>query len=213
MIIYKIDRDTTTAGGYFTFEENILNKNLREIEDLLGFERSRLQEGADFYILTPPTQTNQFEVLGSTVFPGERFRASPLGQRVNSDDARMKALSKFRRKRLVKVFPLQAHPDAFYQHLKQLPPAELKYFDQVSSMGGNPSAYIEQQSKRYGEKHFVVQRMREILETRNDIFQQLLDEMYPSATGWGVPQFNALVPLSGHFYCRMTGYPGDTFRR
>jgi len=118
--------------GYFTLEKDLINQRLFEIEDKLGYQKEGLKQGADFYLLSTPTSPHDFEILGTSLFPGDSIEKALLKKSLNSVRTKREHIQKFRNKRLIKVVPLQIHMEAMRQFLSE---KEYTLIQEISSSG------------------------------------------------------------------------------
>jgi|GEM_PF-2402348 len=212
MIQYGLDI-SISLRGYFTLEKHLIDLNLSQIEDKLGYEKGRLKQGADFYILSPPNHPSDFEVLGTSVFPGHRFEDSNLQKTINSQDRKSQDLNLFRRKRIIKVVPLQIHIEAMRKYLKE---EEYNLIKDVSTYGYSINEFIQNIQARYRNNTTLVRQIQENFAKASDIYKHrtdINDTMYPSATGGGVPQWRLNRTLPGRCVCRLTDYYEDIYQR
>lgn len=210
MVQYGLNLPTTIYGGYFTFEHRLTGRTLAEIEGMLGFQKGRLIQGADFYVLEPPTRADQFEVVGTTAFSGEKLRRSNLYKSIDTPDARKKALSKFRSRSLMKVFPLEVHGAAFVKHLRNAIKLDRRD-SQATLVQGPVQKYVDDLATKYGHSKAEAARIRNAVLSHNDIWQRVEEDMYPPAFQDAIEQYRASAPLTGRLICRMIGYESDVY--
>lgn len=212
MIQYGLDI-SISLRGYFTLEKYLVDLNLYQIEDKLGYEKGRLKQGADFYILSPPNHPSDFEVLGTSVFPGHRFEDSNLQKTINNQDKKRRDLNLFRRKRIIKVVPLQIHIEAMRKYLKD---EEYHLIKDINTHGMSQTEFLQSIQAKYRNNTTLIRQIQENFAKVNDIYKHrtdINDSMYPSATGGGVPQWKLNRTLPGRCVCRLTDYHEDIYQR
>jgi hypothetical protein len=212
MIQYGLDFHLHVKG-FFTLEKFLINKTLNEIEGLLGYHRGRLKQGADIYLLSPPNNPGDFERFGTSVFPGHKFDGSNLQKAINSDGKKEEDLSVFRRKRIIKVVPLQIHIEAMAKYLS---PEDYQLIREVNAYGKSEQELIREITHRYRNNATLIQEVKRNFALAKEVYQkneQVNDELYPSAYGGSVPQWRLNVLLPGRCVCRMTDYYIDRYQK
>ena len=183
------------------------------MEGLLGYEAGRLKQGADFYILSPPNHLSDFERFATSVFPGHKFAGSNLQNAINSDGKKQEDLSTFRRKRLIKVVPLQIHIEAL---AKYLPPQDYQLIREVSAYGKSESELIAEISQRYRNNTTLIEQVKRNFALAKEIYQrseEANDQMYPPAYRGSVPQWRLNTLTMARCVCRMTDYQEDIYQK
>lgn len=214
MIQYGLDIPHTVRG-YFTLEKHLLNRSLSEMEDILGYNKGRLKQGADFFILSPPSRPSDFDVMGTSVFQGHRFENSNLQKTINSNDKKHKDISIFRRKRPIKVVPLQIHLDALRPFISE---KEYHVIREIETTGLTTKALINEIRRRFRDNGLLLQQLEQNIAQRANVYKAVRadgvdDYLYPSAKGSGVPQWKLNVALPARCVCRMTDYTEDRYQR
>lgn len=197
--------------GYFTLEKDLLNKSLFEMETLLGFETGRLRQGADILILQPPTSVADFEIMGTTVFPGHRMEDSPLHKSINSNSKKEEDLRSFRRKRLLKVIPLTIHLEAMRKHLN---PEEYQILKDTDRKGKSSSVLLKELRNRFKNSPKTIGIIERNFMKSEEIYERVSinDELYPSAKR-GIYQWKLNRNILARCVCRLTNYHKDIYSR
>lgn len=192
--------------GFFTLEKSLLNKNLVEMEGLLGYEKGRLQQGADIFIIAPPTKVHEFEIMATSMFPGHKFDGSPLHQTINTENHKQDDLSTFRRQRLIKVVPLQIHTEAMRKYV-----TDREYQALTSANSKNMKELMDV----FRDNPTVLNKLKEDIALSKDIFTRddINDRLYPSANLGSVEQWKLNVGMRARCVCRMTDYRDDRYSR
>ena len=201
----------TYVKGFFTLERDLLNKNLFEMESLLGYQKGRLKQGADILILSPPTRATDFEVMGTTVFPGHKFENSPLQQSINSNSKKERDLSIFRRQRLIKVAPLQIHMDAMKKYLTE---EEYLILKDTDTKGKSKHAILKELRSRFKSNAETLKIIEQNFDKSQEIYQRqaINDKLYPSARR-GIYQWRLNTKVRARCVCRLTSYYQDRYTR
>ncbi len=198
--------------GFFTLEEDLLDCSLTEMEDLLGYSKGRLKQGADIFILEAPTQTTDFDRMATSVFPGHRFSGSNLFHAVNGNEKKEHDLRLFQRKRLIKVAPLIIHLEAMRSFLTR---EEYDLLKDTNTHGKSVREIIAEFKKTYPKNTDMLTKIEQNFAKSREIYDRkdINDELYPSAIGSGVPQWKLNAPVLGRCVCRMTDYTGDRYHK
>ncbi|MEO0776541.1 MAG: hypothetical protein AAFW73_27235 [Bacteroidota bacterium] len=237
MIQYHLDLQYRIAG-YFTLEESLVGYNLERIEDLLGYEGGRLRQGADFYTFYSPNGVDGFVRAATTAFPGDRLLKSFLGQRINTRSKRQEDLQLLRRKRLIKVVPIEPHFKAIRKHFlrlveaKKISSEELAILDDLLQQGRSPEGYVNFVKRAYPRNKGLIRQLEDNLAKIKPLYEPQLDElgyvinnhmdklgssinnrMYPMALNGSVRQWKLTKPVLGRCLCRITHYRDDVYQR
>lgn len=201
----------TYVRGFFTLERDLLNKSLFEMESLLGYQKGRLKQGADILILNPPTKATDFEVMGTTVFPGHKFENSPLQKSINSNAKKERDLSIFRRQRLIKVAPLQIHLEAMKEYLTT---EEYQILKDTDTKGKSSTVILRELKSRFGSNSETLKIIEANFEKSKAIYkrQTINDKLYPSARR-GIYQWRLNTNVRARCVCRLTNYHQDRYTR
>lgn len=197
--------------GFFTIERTLLNKNLAEMESLLGYEKGRLKQGADIFILTPPTKTSDFEIMGTTIFPGHRFEGSNLHNAINSVEKKEELLKLFQRQRLIKVVPLQIHMEAMRKFLTE---QEYLILKDTDTKGKSTKTILAQLKGIFQNNLATFDKIKHNFARSQEIYRRdnINDSLYPSANiGIGQWKMNKTVPA--RCVCRLTDYIDDRYTK
>lgn len=198
--------------GFFTLEEHLLDHSLSEMENLLGYSKGRLKQGADIFILQPPTHTYDFDRMGTSVFPGHRFGGSNLYHAINGEEKKEHDMKLFQRKRLVKVVPLMIHLEAMRRFL-----TEKEYFllKDTHVPGKTAKEIMAEWKKTFAKNPTMLAKIERDFARSKEIYQRqnINDELYPMASGSGVPQWELKTTVLARCECRLTDYTGDRYQR
>ncbi len=203
----------TQVYGFFTLEKYLIGLSLYEIEGILGYEQGRLKQGADFYIVTPPNHASDFDRYGTSVFPGHKFENSNLQNAINTNEKRNEDLSTFRRKRLIKVIPLQMHIEAMAKYLSR---EDYQLIREVKTYGRSEQEVIDHINLMYRDNFELIQQVKSAFALASDIYKKnksINDEMYPSAKDSGVPQWKLKRGMPARCICRLTDYTQDRYQK
>ncbi|MEL6638566.1 MAG: hypothetical protein AAFW73_21640 [Bacteroidota bacterium] len=217
MIQYNLDLQYRIAG-YFTLEKSLVGYNLERIEGLLGYERGRLRQGADFYTFYSPNGVDGFERAATTVFPGDRFLKSPLGQQINTRTRRREDLQMLRRKRLIKVVPVESHFEAMRKYFSA---EDFMVLDEMIRNSLSPREFLSMVKRNYSHQPRVIRQVEKNYAAVQDLYEVQLDNqgrtvndlMYPMARGGSVLQWKLTKPVFGRCLCRITHYHDDLYQR
>ena len=198
--------------GFFTLENELLDSSLSEMEDLLGYSKGRLKQGADIFILHPPAHPSDFDRMGTSVFPGHQFSGSNLYHAINSNGKKEEDLRTFQRKRLIKVVPLTIHLDAMRKFLSEV---EYNLLKDTNTNGKSVKEVIAELKKAFAKHPETVAKIDQDFAKSKEIYQRrdINDELYPSATGSGVMQWELKTTVLARCVCRMTDYTGDRYQK
>jgi len=201
----------TYVRGFFTLEKDLLNKSLFEMEDLLGYEKGRLKQGADILILNPPTRATDFEIMATTVFPGHKFENSPLHQSINGNSKKERDLSIFRQKRLIKVVPLQIHLEAMRKYLND---EEYYILKDTNTRGKSTKIVLKELRERFRNSPETLQIIESNFKESAQLYQRnkINDALYPSAKR-GIYQWKLNTSVRARCVCRITSYMQDRYTR
>lgn len=201
----------TYVRGFFTLEKDLLNKSLFEMESLLGYEKGRLRQGADILILSPPSRATDFEIMGTTMFPGHKFENSPLQQSINGDSKKQRDLSIFRKKRLIKVAPLQIHLEAMKKYLTT---DEYYVLKDTDTKGKSKRDILQELRKRFSSSSETLKKIEKNFDKSQEIYQRqgINDKLYPSASR-GIYQWRLNTTVRARCVCRLTNYHEDRYTR
>jgi hypothetical protein len=200
--------------GYFTLEKDLLNCSLVEMEQRLGYSAGRIKQGADIFILESPSNTSDFDYMGTTMFPAHRLESTGLGNSLNSDKAKHVYLRWFREHRLIKVVPLTTHLEAMKSLIDPKDYAILKDIE-LFAKGKSDGEVKQELLRRFDHatetkalimSHF---KKKDAIKKREDIN----DELYPPALGACVPQWKLNMPVNGRCLFRMTDYHADRLEK
>ena len=205
--------------GSFTVERPLIGHNLVEIERMLGYQAGRLKQGADFYILDPPSSIQQFEIMGTTAIPEHHFRNSQMEAALNTDEVKEAHLSFFKTSveaTLMKVVPLQIHVEAMARYLSFEDYQLLKHWDRPGGLSRRQ--YLENIAREQGRHHPLYAQVERLFNEVADIFkenQDVNDHLYPSAGHRSVLAWKTKGSwsLPGRLVCRMTDYRRDLYQR
>ena len=211
MIQYGLDLEVTQSG-FFTFEESIIGLNLHEIEDTLGFQKGRLKQGADIYLLDSPLRISDFDIMATTLFPGHQFEKSNLIKSVNTESNKQKHLGWFRRKKLVKVVPLQIHMEAMRKYLT---PEEYALVRDFNPKGVDFKKFKYNLLSRFQNHPETQAKIKKDLSQRRDILRRdsINDKLYPSSTRGHVYQWSLNCETPARYVCRLVDYTEDKYHR
>lgn len=170
------------------------------MEQRIGYNVGRLRNGAHVFILNAPVSIYDFESMGISAFPSHKLEGSPLSKNMDTEGIRKKDLSKFRRKRLIKVIPILSHTAALVkaktEKFKSLKyePGELKGINHES----NPSLL-----SMYNYQWQIQQAL----------YAQINDDLYPPSLHHPIPQWKLVNPVMARCVCTMDDYTLDVYRR
>lgn len=198
--------------GFFTLEEHLLDHSLSEIESLLGYNKGRLRQGADIFILQPPAHTYDFDRMGTSVFPGHRFGGSKLQQAINGDEKKEHDMKIFQRKRLAKVVPLTIHLEAMRRFLTE---REYILLKDTYVPGKTAKETMAEWKRVFAKDPAMLTKIERDFARSSEIYQRqnINDELYPMGAGWGVPQWELKSSVMARCECRLTDYTGDRYQR
>ncbi len=200
-----------TTRGFFTLVEELIDCSLSQMEELLGYSRGRLKQGADIVILQPPLHPYDFDRMATSVFQGHRLSGSNLFHAINGEDKKMEDLRMFQRKRIVKVIPLMIHLEAMRTFLSE---AEYDVLKETNTKGQSIREITGQWQVAFRDSPLAYGRMLQIFNNTDKLFRQRVnDALYPMALGSGVRQWELKTEVAGRVVCRMTDYSVDRYQR
>jgi hypothetical protein len=215
MAIDKKKDSTKTCYGFFTLEKNLIGKYLPEIEKILGYETGRLYKGAAFYLLNNPSQTADFNFMGTTKHADHQVKQKAWLGSLNTEGRKEVHLGTYMQERLIKVYPISKHDDWICRHLN----TEQTYMyqratKQLNSMSGNDS------EKKLNELLLLFVKWPDVQETikkEYDVLKmvnssdKVLDKVYPPSYGGTAMQWSAPLGIKGQLVCEMSNYGSDRY--
>ncbi len=198
--------------GFFTLEEDIIDLSLSEMEDLLGYAKGRLKQGADIFILQPPLHTNDFDRMATTVFQGHRFSGSNLFHAINGDGKKEEDLKLFKRKRLAKVVPVTIHLDAMRKFLTR---EEYDILLDTDTKGKTVKEILADVRRAFARSPETVAKIENNFARSKEIYHRrdINDELYPPAQWTGAPQWQLKTLVLGRCVCRLLDYTADRYQK
>jgi hypothetical protein len=192
----------TLERGFFTFEKNIQGYNLFELEERLGFEKGRLKQGADFYLLNKPHSTDYFDVFGTTETAEHRFPKDAFQQQ-NQPTQKDLHLQRFQYERLIKVVPLKIHIEAARQHLTE---SEYQVLKDIKFGTYDDIQRVWEEKFQFDTNSLG--KLARMFKLGYDTMRRddLNDKLYPPAKVGGIEQWKMKYPIMASRICRLVSY-------
>lgn len=193
---------STFEKGFFTLEKNIKGCSLFEIEDRLGYAKGRLQQGADFYLIKTPHNTDAFDIYGTTETAEHRFPKDDFLKH-NQPTQKEKALELFKNERLIKVVPLKIHIEAAKSHL-----TEREYLILKEIKFGSYDDIQRVWEEKFQFDRDSLGKLAQMFKLGNDVMKResLNDMLYPPAKVQGIDQWKMKYPLLATRIYRIINY-------